>query len=209
MVNELILVRHGHAEHIEDGTTGGWSSSRLTELGMEQASKTGAYLKLLLNGRPCRFYASDLSRAADTAKSISEHILVEAILTPELRDLNNGVAANLNKEEAELVKCPVASPIADWAPYPQAESWRMLVDRVRRFMDNIGNDQHDVVLIVTHANTGIVLVSDWLQLPEAMWSRVSYELDPCSVTRLTKNAWGERTISVLNDTRHLAENPGK
>jgi probable phosphoglycerate mutase len=43
-LKELILIRHGEAEHLLLGRVGGWSDSKLTDLGRRQARITGARL---------------------------------------------------------------------------------------------------------------------------------------------------------------------
>ncbi len=42
-------------------------------------------------------------------------------------------------------------------------------------------------------------------LTERCRQGISFELDPASVSELAINAWQERTIVRLNDTRHLQE----
>ncbi len=71
-MNTLFLIRHAQSdEHIRD-ITGGWSDTRLTEPGREQARRTGLRLRRMLDGRPAALASSDLARAADTAHLIGE-----------------------------------------------------------------------------------------------------------------------------------------
>ncbi|AZR74360.1 hypothetical protein BBF96_13760 [Anoxybacter fermentans] len=85
-----------------------------------------------------------------TSKIIEKILFKPPILVPDLRDLNNGMVANLNKEEAEKIVLPFTEPAIDWIPYPQAESWRMLNTRIVSFMEKINEDEHEITLIVSH-----------------------------------------------------------
>ncbi len=131
-MKHLILIRHGEAEHLLTGQVGGWTDTKLTEVGQQQARLTGVRLSQLLRDTPFNFYASDLSRARETAEIIGSAIGKHPTLVQELRELNNGRAANLSKEEAKKIKIPLTEPVLDWIPYPEAESWNMMHLRVSR-----------------------------------------------------------------------------
>jgi len=120
-----------------------------------------------------------------------------------LRELNNGSAAGLTKSQAKDIELPATDPMIDWVPYPEAESWRMMADRVFEQLDALAAEVSETAVIVTHANAGIAVVQWWLRLPEVARAGISFELDPCSITWLNTNGWAERTIVKLNDTSHL------
>lgn len=201
-MNELIIVRHGEGEHMTGEMTGGWSSARLTERGWRQARLTGRWLSWLIAGRQFRFYASDLPRTAETAQGIAETLGVQPILVQGLRELNNGIAARMTRTEAEKVLIPITQPTLDWVPYPEAESWRMMSERVMSFMESIADDAHDLTLVITHAGAGNAIVHWWLGLGHG-GRKTAYTMDPCSISIFTTNDWGERVIAKLNDTAHL------
>jgi broad specificity phosphatase PhoE len=157
---------------------------------------------LYLTGSPFLFYSSDLLRAAQTAHIIGEILSVNPVLVKDLREHNNGIARNLTKEEAEKIRFPVTHPIMDWIPYPEAESWRMLHNRAVRFMERI-RDQCDTALLVAHSMVIVSIIHWWLEFTEEIITRISFDIDPCSTTRLTINKWNEKTVSKLNDTSHL------
>lgn len=200
-MKELILVRHGESEYMVSGLTGGWTDLPLTELGKKQAVYTGKSLQHLRD-LPILFYSSDLVRAQRTADIMSRILDKEPVFVKELRELNNGTACDLTLEEAQKIRYPVTDPVMDWVPYPEAESWRMLQDRVVSFMDRI-QPHGDTALLVTHSMVIISIIHWWLEFTEDIIVRVSYDIDPCSITRLTINQWNEKTISKLNDTAHL------
>lgn len=73
-MQKLIVVRHGEAEHLLTGTVGGWTDTKLSEVGMEQALRTGQRLETFLTGTDFNFYCSDLERAYDTARIIGNSV---------------------------------------------------------------------------------------------------------------------------------------
>jgi probable phosphoglycerate mutase len=106
-MKELILVRHGLAQHLVSGFTGGWTDLPLTELGRQQSIKTGERLTKLLSGLVVELYSSDFHRARETAKILGESLSLQTVLIPALRDVNNGIAANRLRAEAEKDRLPM------------------------------------------------------------------------------------------------------
>lgn len=183
--------------------TGGWTDTPLTEHGRRQAELTGPYLAHMIAGRPFAFYASDLLRAKETAEIISKSLGKDPVMAPELRELNNGSAKDLTDAEAQKILNPISHPLVDWPPYPGAENWRQMSERVIAFMNTIA-DQSDVAIIVTHGGSGNAAICWWLGL-EIGEHNISFELDPCSISRFNTTKYGERNVLVANNTGHLAE----
>ena len=201
-MKELILVRHGQSEYMVKGMTGGWTDAPLTELGRTQARLTGQRLLHLLQGIRFQVYSSDIKRAAETAHIIGGILSEPPVFVPALRELNNGIAVDMTKKEAEKIRHPVTNPVMDWIPYPEAESWRMLHNRVVTFMEHI-QPHCGTGLLVAHSMVITSVIHWWLEFGEDIITRVSFDIDPCSITRLRINKWNEKTISKLNDTSHL------
>lgn len=206
-MKELLLVRHGQSEHLVSDLTGGWTDTPLTATGCEQAERTGKMLREALAQKAPSLVSSDLSRAAMTARIIGRCIGCEPVMSRELREFNNGKAAGMTKSQAEKIEHPFTTPAADWVPYPEAESWRMMTSRVFKQLDVLATTIDGTAVIVTHANSGIAVIQWWLRLTEAEREGISFELDPCSITWLTTNVWQERTVAKLNDTWHLRSCP--
>jgi len=204
MMRDLILVRHGESEHHVNGLTGGWTETPLTNKGREQAAHVAGALESLLGDSGFGFYTSDLLRAKETADIIGARLGVRPIPRPDLRELGNGIVKGKSRDEAKRSALPMTEPVLDWVPYPGAESWRMMSERVFTGMDAIAKgEKNETVLVVSHGNALVAVVHWWLGLGEGYWSRVSYEFGCGSITSLTMNDWGEKTIIRLNDTSHL------
>ena len=205
-MKSLLVVQHCQSEHHVNGMTGGWTDTPLTDLGRRQAGALAARLARELAATPCRVYASDLQRAAQTAEIIGRALGLPTKLSPELREFNNGIAAGMKREEARKIEIGRGIPNIDRQPYPQAETWRRFYGRIAGFMDRLAaEDQDGETVLVTHGGVVINLIAWWLRLDVPMLARVSFGVAPGGVTRLTTNQWGERTLKVLSDTSHLVD----
>lgn len=206
MIKNLYIIRHGQADHlVGDRYTGGWTNSMLTDLGRKQARLTGKRLSELMLQGEFDFFCSDLQRAVETATIIGKYICSKPLPDEALRELNNGDAANLTTEEAKKIAFPITEPRIDWVHYPNAESWRDMTNRVFGFMNNISENSKENVVIVTHRGIVVSIIDWWLELNENYINKISYDIDPCSITYLRVNKWGERTISKMNDTAHMGK----
>ena len=82
---KLYVIRHGESQSNFCGTWTGWKDVPLTEKGRAQARQVG---KLLADIPFDRVYASDLSRAVDTAREALPGR--EIVTSPRLRETNVG-----------------------------------------------------------------------------------------------------------------------
>ncbi len=86
----IYLFRHGQTEYNRDKIFTGWSDSKLTPLGIQQARMLGEQLK---NTRIDIAYKSSLSRSEDTLKEVlATHPECKEIITDDrIRERNYGV----------------------------------------------------------------------------------------------------------------------
>ncbi|MFX1319968.1 MAG: histidine phosphatase family protein [Promethearchaeota archaeon] len=202
-MRDLILVRHGEAEHNVKGWTGGWTDTPLTPLGRRQAKLTGKHLKDLLGNATIALFSSDLLRASETALIIGSILEVPPIVEKALRDINWGIAVNMPLEEARKLELEKTEPLLDWVPFPKGESWRMLHHRVVPFLEKIHAQESGTVMIVTHANVLEECIQWWLEQPLEMRRKIAFDTAFCSITHLSTNDWQQRTVGFINNTAHL------
>ena len=203
-MKELLIVRHGQSEHHLDGRSGGWTDSRLTELGRQQARATAEHLKARPPFEPSAIVSSDLARAAETAAIIGAATGLEVETTPALRELNNGDAAGLAVEEARRLENPFREPALDWVPFPNGESWRDLYTRISSFLSALRIHGRDRLVLVSHGNAIICAINWFLGLDtDENLRHLMYEIRPCSLTHLRIADDQSRTVVRLNDTAHL------
>ena len=204
MLKQVILVRHAEPMPLEEMIANGLTDRPLTQRGLNQAQAVAENLAKVVSESTTRLLTSDVLRASETAAVISKVTRIRAERYRELREISRGVAENASEAEAALLALPKTSPILDWVPYPKGESWRMMNERIVGCLDAVAGDgRTENVVVVTHGNPLVVSVLWWQQLPEELWTKISYEFSWASITQLTINRWGERTISYLNNTAHL------
>ena len=87
----LLLVRHGESTSNREKVISGWSTDVvLTELGRQQAARTGEALSRLESIDA--LFASPLPRAWETATIIGEAIGMAPVAVDDLREINVGSA---------------------------------------------------------------------------------------------------------------------
>ena len=149
MTTRILLVRHGETTWNAEKRWQGWADSPLSELGMRQAVMAAEAV-----GAVDAIVASDLSRAAETARIISELTGVGPVLTdPDLRERDVGEWSGLTRDEIEA-RFPGA--YAAWRedpnrPPPGGESNATILVRVEAALRRIAA-AHDggEVLAISH-----------------------------------------------------------
>jgi len=147
MPTKLILVRHGETKLNADGDKiRGWKNIPLDEHGQEEARKAA---KKLVNKDVDVILSSDLIRAVDTAKALSNKIGVPVKRTKQLRPWNLGKLSGQHSKD-------VLNVIADYASSPNkkvegGESFNDFKNRYLDFLKDIKNKyQGKRVAIFTH-----------------------------------------------------------
>jgi len=156
----LILVRHGQAEANALGIIGG-SQDPLTDLGREQAR---AAARRLAATSIDAIYASDLSRASETARFIAEAVGLEVIEHAALRERSWGDAEGLTLEEiADRFGADV--PRGEGA-IPNEETHDAFLARVTPLFSEL-HERHlaDRAIVVAHAGTIRGVLSHLTGLP--------------------------------------------
>lgn len=90
----IYLMRHGADP---SDRLGGWSPYGLTETGIKQVNAA----KYELKGKGItQIYASDLTRAKETAEIVADGLGLKIVYLPQFREANNGLLAGMLKTEA-------------------------------------------------------------------------------------------------------------
>lgn len=206
-MQSIILVQHSQSEHHINNMSGGWTDSKLTELGKEQALKIGISLQSMVEkNKESVLYSSDLLRASQTADILGEQLNLKVHLDQGLRELNTGIATGQTKEWAKKHRNPMKDNqfTIDYRLFDKGESWREFYNRVSMTMNDIlKNDQGKQVIIVTHGGAVGYIVAWWLQFEPEMLHNAYFQSDVGSITRLSENNFNQRVLTVFNDVSHL------
>ena len=138
----VVFETHATSEDNERGIATGWLGGALSTIGRAQAAELGARRRT--DGIEA-VYASDLNRAAETARIAFEGSGLPVLLDWRLRecdygDWNGMPRARLDAERVAHVD----------TPWPGGESWSEAVARVGTFLDELAGSR---VLVIGHVAT--------------------------------------------------------
>ena len=189
MATRLLLIRHGQSEanYIEVFT--GQGNFALTELGRKQAELTGKFLQ---NEPIDAFYASDLSRAYETAEAAARFHGMTVVKEPGMREI---FAGEWESKRFSDLSSLYPAEYGLWmeniglARPTGGESVAELQDRVRTTLEKIvAAHPGQTVCIGTHATPIRVMMCCWMHkslsemknipwVPNASVTSVIYEPD--------------------------------
>lgn len=197
MATELIIIRHGNAVRIN----GDYFHAPLTQLGREQAAKTGDFFNSPENHID-GFYSSPLRRTKETAQIIGKKIGLSA-------ELRLGIQEIRYYEVPALVILEILS-IADFLEdYLDARAGKPIrwpiEGRVSTvLMEIVARHPNQRVAVVAHA--GVISAALSWYLPEKRWRWWRTTVSNCSLTRFKVE--GKRAeLLAVNDIAHLGPVP--
>jgi len=195
------MVRHGETDWNLKGRFQGHSDVPLNSIGRQQSA---AIARRLAGEDLHAIYASDLSRAWDTAVAIGNHHECEIIADPRIREGNFGQWEGMTYAEIET-RDPQAvkawhEDLLNFAP-PAGETPLQVAARAAAFNDDLrANHQNEALLLVAHGGALQILTCLLLGIPiEKFWQ---FNLDHCSLTKISVYDEGA-IINLLNDTNHI------
>ncbi len=172
----FIVVRHGFSKTNASGIFAGVTDALLTEQGVRQGQLACEFI--YKNYKVDAIYSSDLSRAFNTVKDLSEKTGVPIIKKQTLREMDCGVWENLDiqtliSEYGEQFKR--WGEIDDTAIPKGGESWLKTGERMYSEFINIAkeNDKKTVV-VATHGVAIRALRGKYLGLPLNEWKKIPY-----------------------------------
>jgi len=162
----LIVVRHGQSVSNLEKRFTGQGETPLTDLGHEQAEATARFLDAY---RIDRIYASDLSRAMETARHTATRQGVEIIPSKGFREIDAGL---WETREYGFLKVSYPESYEKWltdigrARPDGGESVAELAARVYAEIDRVlAENRGKTVAVFTHATPVRTLGCRWLGIP--------------------------------------------
>ncbi len=200
MTTRILLTRHGQTHGNVENLFCGHAETALTPLGIAQAQALGRRLK---DTHFDAAYASDLSRAADTASYIIDGRDLLLRLEPDLREMHYGEwealpASQIRDTNIEHLREFFRGNV----PAPGGETIMQLRERTARAVRNIASENPDsTVLVVSHGNAIMALIAELLGVPEA--SSWSFSVANTSLSTLHFSKSGRFTLVSFNDAAHI------
>ncbi len=142
--NMIYLLRHGLDD---ERFIGGWSNVHLTTTGIKQVRDTIEFMKTHRITFK-RIYSSDILRAKETARLVSNAYGIPIKWESRLRELDKGLMTGLHKRQAERKFKEYNKTLSIEERYPEGESLLDLYKRQKEVLEWILS--MDETLIVTH-----------------------------------------------------------
>jgi 2,3-bisphosphoglycerate-dependent phosphoglycerate mutase len=150
MAIEIVFETHSTSEDNERGVATGWLPGVLSGEGRRQAHELGARRR----GTGVQVvFTSDLRRAVETAELAFEGSEMPIQNDWRLRECNYGRFNGMPVSQLETERRRRIDE-----PFPEGESYRQVVERVRTFLDDLARDWEErQVLVIGHAATRFAL----------------------------------------------------
>lgn len=203
MAGRFILVRHGETEWNRKGKMQGWRDVGLNQTGRYQAQMAGVGLK---DERVDRVFSSDLARAYETVKIISEVHGVDVVRMREFRERNMGELEGLDKV---LFRKRYFHIYNRWRNFVMdnkdwegvgGETDEELFERVKKGVEKLKKYDKETVLVGLHGQSKIAFLMV-LGLKKEI-KKLKYGFRNTGVTIVEKGRGGYRSIK-FGDNSHL------
>jgi probable phosphoglycerate mutase len=197
----IIALRHGETAWNVDTRIQGQLDVALNETGWWQARQAA---RALQGEAIDAIYASDLSRAFETARAIGDAVGVPPVPTPSLRERHFGLFQTRTWAEIESAWPDQAqrwrTRVPDWAP-EGGESLLALRERIARTVGDLAS-RHLGQQVVLVAHGGVLDVLYRLATGQDLQAPRTWSLGNASLNRLLWTPQG-LTLVGWGDDRHL------
>lgn len=197
-VTELTLVRHGRTIWHADNRYAGASDIPLDGVGRAQAR---ALARWALAHRHDALACSPLRRARQTAAVVAETLGLHPEITPDLREMDFGIAeghtlAEVGERYRGTARAFQDNPVRN--PFPGAESPEQVAERVVGALRSLA-EYHagSSILVIGHSTAFRLALCAWLGVPLSCYRDVLPRLDNAAVTRLRVPADPARPPALL------------
>ena len=201
-MERLLLIRHGETAWNRDQRPQGVADVPLSELGRRQARALGQALA----GEPLTaVYASDLSRAVETATAVATSHGLPVQTDSRLREMNQGIfegepIQRVRERYGEWLKTWLADPAQ--VRMPGGETLGEVQERAWAAIEDIRAAQPTGrVAVVAHNFTNLMILCRVLGLDLAHFRRLRVNVASISLVEFSR--WP--TVVSLNDTHHLRD----
>lgn len=201
-MKNIITIQHTQSIHHTNGMVGSWTDWDLSEQGIQQADNIGKNLLNQLKDKKYIMYSSDLLRAKHTAEIVGKHLEITPILSTELRERNLGRCVGKSvKWMKDNMECQEKS--IDDKMFSDAESRRDEWNRLFPFFNEIMNNEHENIIIVSHGDLLSVFNAMWLAMDIEMLNKCELFGFAGGVSFMYESADGKRFIKRMSDMSYI------
>jgi broad specificity phosphatase PhoE len=200
----LLLIRHGESVANAEGRLQGQVDSPLSEAGRQQAR---ALAERLAGDEPTisAIYASDLSRAAETAQIVAGRYGLPLTLDTRLREYDWGRLSGSIWREVEFLYPEIWQQwhsSQGWVSLPEDEGHEPFVRRLAAAMASIraAHQDEETVAVVSHGRSLGMILCHLLDIETRR--RLPFHFGNASLTIVELRPRGA-SLALHNDTCHL------
>ena len=201
---KVYLIRHGETTWNSLMKFQGQTDIPLSDLGRQQAERLS---RRLACEKFTACYASDLTRAYETAEIVSIPHTLAVQKIPSLRELNFGAWEGLTSAE---IKSSYREELKQWWKSPlttRVPGGETLAEMVVRAMEAlktiVGSHQEGNVLVVSHGGAIRSIVGSVLGMDLNQYWRL--RLDNASLNIVDFPKWEKGILMLFNDCTHLLD----
>ncbi|MGT2784440.1 histidine phosphatase family protein [Streptococcus merionis] len=203
-MRRIITVQHTESVHHTNGMIGSWTDWELTATGKEQAERIAKRLKADYPDVNFTLYSSDLKRAKQTAQAIGDVFGIPIHLSGALRERNLGRACGQSvqwlKDNIESHETDIDSRL-----FSDAETRREAWNRLKPFYDELLNQPHENIILVSHGDLLSLFNAMWLGLEPEFLNRADLYGNSGGVSLLLEKQ-GKRVIKSMSDMSYIRPN---
>lgn len=197
MTRRLIVWRHGETAHNAGGIYQGQLDTELSQVGAQQARV--AALVLAARG-PDRIVASDLRRAADTARVLAEITGHPVVLDPRLREIDVGAWSGRTHQQVQQDYPAQSAALARGEDVVRGEHGESVADVATRTAAlaaelTEGMARDELIVLATHGLAGRTLVAGLVGWSQQQALRSLGGLANAHWAELAEHSTGWRLVS--------------
>jgi len=201
----LYLTRHGETDWNKIRRTQGRTDLPLNEKGRQQAQRLANRMK---DKGICCVYTSPMSRAADTARAISEACGAKLVIDERLTERDFGPLEGVTFPEL-LKKYPKEMDVWMNDPYnhvqPGVEPIPQIIERIVSFLDDVkkNHTKNEDIMVVSHGTVAGLLLMYLMDIPMKKLHHMG--MSNCCYTQimLGDGLLPYNFLVTLNDISHL------
>ncbi|HEX7774497.1 MAG TPA: histidine phosphatase family protein [Pyrinomonadaceae bacterium] len=206
LATNVLLIRHGQSQGNAERRFGGHTATPLSARGHRQAELTARTLK---SESLTAIYSSDLARAIETARPLSNLTGLPIQDTSAFRERSVGVMEGLTFEAAAQQHPEQYAALLrrDFEHVlTGGESYRQLLDRARQKLDDIiEQNRGGKIAVFSHTGTICILALHLMGALDAPDLKpVWISSANCGITRFELRDDGFVRVLNVNDTSHLS-----
>lgn len=201
-MKNIITIQHTQSIHHTNGMVGSWTDWDLSEIGIQQAHNIGRNLLNQIKDKNYIMYSSDLLRAKHTAEIVGKYWGITPILATELRERNLGKCVGKSVQWLkDNMECQEKS--IDDKMFSDAESRRDEWNRLQPFFNEIMNNEHENIIIVSHGDLLSVFNAMWLYMDIEMLTKSDLFGFTGGVSFMLETIDGKRIIKRMSDMSYI------